>query len=229
MTQLETNKLVLVVVKTSTSVIYKLFSNNLCPFHWSSNISQCTWNTILFYFPIYSLLSCFAACSNSGVAELTSLPEPETFLTASSVFTDEYLLEYSLLNNEAGAGSWSSATRVVGEWIQVDLQVFKVIVKVATQGRHLSSDEQFVTSYKLQTSLLGTEFDTILNADGSENIFTANTDINTVVEHCLDYVQAQYVRLSPQTWHLHISLRWEVYTLEQGIHNPCTTNTMIQS
>ena len=210
----------------------KFCLNDLCSFYGfsncRSNIYLCSWSSILFPNSLV-FLSFFAACSNSGVAELTFLPEPETFLTASSVFTDEYLLEYSLLNNEAGAGSWSSATRVVGEWIQVDLQVFKVIVKVATQGRHLSSDEQFVTSYKLQTSLLGTEFDTILNADGSENIFTANTDINTVVEHCLDFVQAQYVRLSPQTWHLHISLRWEVYTFEQGIHNPCTTNTMIQS
>ena len=109
-------------------------------------------------------------------------------------------------------GSWSSDHNSVGEWIQATFGEIKAIVKVATQGRHANHD-QYVMSYKLSTSTDGIAFEYVLELDGSEKIFPANYDTATVVENCVNYVQARVVRLEPQTWHISISLRWEVITL----------------
>ena len=62
-------------------------------------------------------------------------------------------------------------------------------------------------------------------ADGSERIFAGNADVDTIVEHCFEEVQARFVRLFPQTWHSYMSMRWEIYVLNppEGITKQCLT------
>ena len=102
----------------------------------------------------------------------------------------------------------------MGQWLQVDLGEVKVILKVATQGRYNS--QQFVTSYKMALST-GGDFEFVLSErDGEEKVFVGNVDQSSVVENCIDRVQAQFVRIYPQTWNNHMSMRWDVYVEEYG-------------
>ena len=144
----------------------------------------------------------------NSAANLASIQDSS--ITASSQFDADYNPWNSRLNNERLTGCWAALTRSNDEWIQADLESVKVITKVATQGRHAL--EQFVTSYKLLTSVTGSEFSEVRSEDGSERIFIGNTDNSTVVEQCVEFVLAQYVRLQPLTYFDYPSMRWEVYT-----------------
>ena len=143
--------------------------------------------------------------------QINSLPD---FAITASSSLDSAPVSDSRLEDTTGSGSWSASSNAVGEWIRVDLQEVKVVAKIATQGRRDS--EQFVTSYKLATSQNGAFTFVSNDLDESEKLFTANVDSNSIVEHCLDNIQAQFVRLYPQTWHSHMSLRWNVYVIEYG-------------
>lgn len=102
---------------------------------------------------------------------------------------------------------------MAGQWVQVAFDEVKVIVKVATQGNG-EAYRQWVTSYKVAVDS-GGGLEYVLELDGTEKIFTGNTDADTVVENCVGFVQASSVRLEAVTWNAHISLRWEVYELPQ--------------
>ena len=156
----------------------------------------------------------FTACSarQGATGQVDILPD--SALTASSTHSASLAPTYSRLNDLTGGGSWSSGALAVGQYIQLDLQEVKVVVKVATQSRRDSG--QFVTAYKLSTSYGGSYTFVLNDLDASEKLFAANVDSNSIVEHCLDNIQAQFVRLYPQTWHSHMSLRWNVYVIEYG-------------
>ncbi|XP_063951687.1 retinoschisin-like [Lytechinus pictus] len=109
---------------------------------------------------------------------------------------------------------WSAEEDKLGEWIQVDLLTTYLVVGVATQGRDDKS--QWVTSFEISCSLDGVSFDTVPDLDTTCNIkvFTGNSDRRTVVNNTLPAPQGcRYVRILPQTWHRHISLRMEIYGL----------------
>ncbi|XP_066270107.1 lactadherin-like [Branchiostoma lanceolatum] len=82
----------------------------------------------------------------------------------------------------------------VGEWLQVDLGQTKDVTGVITQGRPNIADN-WVTSYKLQYSTDGASFTTYAGSDGSEMVFTGNTDGNTPVTNLLSNpISARYER-----------------------------------
>ena len=85
------------------------------------------------------------------------------------------------------------------------------IYKLATQGR--ADENQWVTSYQLKTSVTGLEleFEHVTSSSGDIVTFNANSDRDTVVTNTFSPRVARYVRLYPQTWNVHIALRWEVY------------------
>ena len=98
--------------------------------------------------------------------------------------------------------------------LQADFGVAKTIVHIATKGRY--EYPQWVTSYKFAYGLTDVEpYTFILDPAGDEMVFDGNTDQDTAVTHELETsVRACYVRLYPQTWYGHMSLRWEVYSCE---------------
>ena len=71
-----------------------------------------------------------------------------------------------------------------------------------------------MTSYKLATSN-GGDLAYILDEFGAQKLFAGNTDCCTVVENCIEAVQAFRVRLYAITWYVHASVRWEVYALQE--------------
>ena len=157
---------------------------------------------------VFLFLDCFE--SDTLDAQLANLDA--SGFTASSSFDSLYLPSNSLLHSTAAYGWWAAQNNVIGEYIQVDLDEVKVIVKVATQGQ--TAGNQFVTSYELATSS-GGDLEYILNEFGNEKLFSGNVDGDTVVENCVGNVQAFAVRMYPQTWYQHISLRWELYALPE--------------
>jgi hypothetical protein len=43
-------------------------------------------------------------------------------------------------------------------------------------------------------------------------VFIGNSDTDTKVNHKLEPpIEARFIRLLPQTWNEHVSLRWELY------------------
>ena len=126
--------------------------------------------------------------------------------SGSSFYRDTLSYEHSRLN---GADAWSSDALDTTQYLQADLGETKVIAKFATQGSAITPE--WVTSYKFGYSIDDVTY-YIVQEDYSDKIFTGNTDSDTIVEHTFDNViVARYVRMYPQTWYVHISMRWEVY------------------
>ena len=79
-------------------------------------------------------------------------------ISASSQFSYLYIhaAKYSRLHfqeNGIKMGGWSAATNNGRQWLQVDLGSYdNRVARIATQGRHSTTHQQWVTKYKLQYS-----------------------------------------------------------------------------
>ncbi|XP_066270084.1 uncharacterized protein [Branchiostoma lanceolatum] len=141
---------------------------------------------------------------------------PDDRITASSfqvVGSEAYL---GRLHGVAVVGAWVSKYNSIGEWLQVNLGEMKLVMGTIIQGR--PTDDQLVTSYKLQYGLDGITWTTYAGSDGSEMVFPGNVDRYTPVTNLLDNpIDASYVRFLPQTWHGQIAMRAEIV----GCHTTC--------
>ncbi|XP_078660161.1 uncharacterized protein LOC144904888 [Branchiostoma floridae x Branchiostoma belcheri] len=139
---------------------------------------------------------------------------PDDSITASSVGHHNALLPYfARLKGTVGWGGWGAGIQIIGQWLQVDLGVIKSVTGTVTQGAFYPVYNQYtwVTSYKLGYSGDATFWTTYAESDGSDKIFTANTDRKTPVTNLLDNpVDARYVRFYPQSWHIRIAMRVEI-------------------
>ena len=82
-------------------------------------------------------------------------------ISASSQWRDRNAAFFARLNfkenlSQGKAGAWSSATNDLNQWLQIDLQSYKKLTRVATQGRN--TRPQWVTKYKLQYGRDGVKF-----------------------------------------------------------------------
>jgi hypothetical protein len=103
--------------------------------------------------------------------------------------------------------AWSSEANKVGNWYQMDNGKIADIVGVAIKGRKDGADKswgpQFVKTFKVKYYDAGTWKD----VDGGAT-FTGNTDHDTLVEvKFATPVKTRYIRIYPQTWNKHMSLR----------------------
>eukprot|EP00121_Abeoforma_whisleri_P001351 Awhi_evm1s1199 len=105
--------------------------------------------------------------------------------------------------------SWSVGSLVVGEYYQIDIGSLQKVAGVITQGRNPNPNDgygygQSVTSYTV-------EYSNDLNSWQKVNddfIFTGNYDsTNHKVTNKFSPVLARYVRIYPQTWKNHMSMR----------------------
>jgi len=81
---------------------------------------------------------------------------------------------------------------------------------VITQGRDsdFGTYNQWVTSFKIDVSSDGVNWTAV---DGGKT-YTANTDMTTKVENMFAKpVKGQAIRIKPQTWNNHMSLRFDAY------------------
>jgi len=97
---------------------------------------------------------------------------------------------------------WAANTNTVGKWYQMDNGKIAEIVGVAIKGR-LSGHSQWVTTFKVKYYVAGVWKD----VDGGAT-FTGNTDSDTLVEvKFASPVTTRYIRIYPQTFNNHMSLR----------------------
>ena len=82
---------------------------------------------------------------------------------------------YGRLNNDSLASCWESATNDKYQWLQVQFSEYHVnVTRVATQG--CGSQEEWVTSYKLQYSDDGVYFQYYMEAgQNTEKVSIKNT------------------------------------------------------
>ena len=102
---------------------------------------------------------------------------------------------------------WASEVNEIGRWYQMDNGKIAKIVGVAIKGRKSGSTQswgpQFVKTFKVKYYDAGTWKD----VDGGAT-FTGNTDHDTLVEvKFTTPVTTRYIRIYPQTWNKHMSLR----------------------
>ncbi|XP_078703844.1 sushi, von Willebrand factor type A, EGF and pentraxin domain-containing protein 1-like [Branchiostoma floridae x Branchiostoma belcheri] len=135
---------------------------------------------------------------------------PDDSITASETGHSGQQSFYGRLKGTAGWGGWGPENNNIGQWLQVDLGDLKRVTGTVTQGGRLAIRDNWVTSYKLSYSIYGT-FWTTYASNGSDKVFTANTDKKTPVTNLLDSsINARYVRFYPETWHQRIAMRVEI-------------------
>ena len=127
-------------------------------------------------------------------------------VSASSSWAPDHSIDRARLNFTSNYGSYSWCARFndVNQWFQVNFGGHKELVtEVKIQGR--GSYDQWVTSYKLGCSQDGEEW------TWSET-FPGVKDAETIVSNKLkEPMWCRFVRINPQTWNNHISMRAEVY------------------
>ncbi len=136
--------------------------------------------------------------------EQKQLTTPNSMRSASSVWGDRGLnwnlhsCGNSMIDSSSG---WCATGNVDGNWIQLDNGKIGSISGVITQGR--KDADQWVTSYKVKYK---DESGSWWDIDGKK--FPGNKDRNSKVTTTFSKpVMARYIRIYPQTWHKHISMR----------------------
>jgi hypothetical protein len=117
------------------------------------------------------------------------------------------------------AQSWSPLESAVGEWMQIDLGDSCPVIGTVVQGRHDPDVyfNQWVTSYQVTHSRDGVTWSDVETWSEVVGVFPGNSDSSTEVKAWFpSSVDARYVRLVPQTWHDHISMRAGVLRALQG-------------
>nr|XP_058963395.1 lactadherin-like [Pocillopora verrucosa] len=157
-------------------------------------------------------------CQESLGVETKKIPDDQ--LTASSKLNDNLAPKFGRLYLEEKLphqeGSWAALHNDTNQWLQVDVGSYYVkVTRVATQGRNGS--DQWVTQYRLQygDDVANLQRYKEYNQD-IEKVFDGNTDADTVVSHDLvPPIRARYVRFLPGGWHIHISMRVDLYGCEE--------------
>ncbi|XP_033111313.1 lactadherin-like [Anneissia japonica] len=128
-------------------------------------------------------------------------------------------------------GSWTAKTNDQSQWIQVNMRRVLNVSGIITQGRsgHYS---QWVTSFIVLYSMDAQIWENVTDIVGDTMTFAGNDDQDTEVTNMFSSpVMALYIRLTPTSWHEHISLRFEVLICKEtenkkAINESCTTNAL---
>ena len=130
---------------------------------------------------------------------------PETMRSASTVWSGEAIGVGHGRGRLDSVQGWSAQNNTVGEWYQLDNGVVGKITGVAIKGRATAG--QWVTGFKVKSKgATGTWTDV-----DSGKVYTGNTDMTTQVDVTFDTpVDARYIRIYPQTWNGHMSLRADI-------------------
>jgi hypothetical protein len=130
---------------------------------------------------------------------------PETMRSASTVWSGEAIGVGHGRGRLDSVQGWSAQNNTVGEWYQLDNGVVGEITGVAIKGR--KDHPQWVKTFKVQSkgaTGTWTEVD-------SGKVYTGNTDQETQVDVTFDTpVDARYIRIYPQDWNGHISMRADI-------------------
>jgi len=141
----------------------------------------------------------FVLCCRAGVKVLNPAESARSY---SSVYDNDAVGKGHAQSMLDSAQAWSASTNTVGQYMTISLGSLQTVTGVVTQGRNAFS--QWVSSYKVQTS---PDCSVYSNVDGGR-VFSGNVDTSSKVQNSFSTaVQASCVRLLPQTWVGHISMR----------------------
>ncbi|KAK3605568.1 hypothetical protein CHS0354_005872, partial [Potamilus streckersoni] len=170
----------------------------------------------------YSCLPRFLGRGNYIISDLDVIPN-DHFMASSSYEepADSHKPWLSRLDSEeirisyktSRCGCWAAKYLDKQQFIQVNITNSHSVTAVTTKGRDAKYFSQFVKSYKVLYSVDGFSFNSVLDHNGKDLIFLGNTqgEENSPVTNELPCpIQAQYIRINPQDWHNHISLRFDV-------------------
>ncbi|CAH6791694.1 Nrp2 [Phodopus roborovskii] len=133
-------------------------------------------------------------------------------ISASSTFSDgRWTPQQSRLHGDDNG--WTPNLDSNKEYLQVDLRFLTVLTAIATQGA-ISRETQrgyYVKSYKLEVSTNGEDW-MVYRHGKNHKVFQANNDATEVVLNKLHMpLLTRFIRIRPQTWHLGIALRLELF------------------
>jgi hypothetical protein len=132
---------------------------------------------------------------------------PETSRSASSVFSDEPIGTGHGRGRLDSEQAWSAKNNVIGEWYQIDNGKVAIISGISIQTRKAPYDTQRVESFKVKSKGVSGTWEDV---DGGK-IYTGNTSGTQVNVFFDTPVESRYIRIYPQTWNSHMSLRADIY------------------
>lgn len=133
---------------------------------------------------------------------------PDTSRSASSVYGDEAMGTGHGQGRLDSEKAWSAKNNQVGEWYQINYDRVAIISGISIQTRKDSPhNNQRVESFKVKAKGVSGIWEDV---DGG-TIFTGNTSGTQVNVFFDTPVEAKYIRIYPQTWNSHMSLRAGIY------------------
>ncbi|XP_072030012.1 uncharacterized protein [Amphiura filiformis] len=133
-------------------------------------------------------------------------------ISASSRYESRHAAVNARLDRPARDGSfgaWCAKVNDANQWIQVDLDVSRLVAGVILQGR--ADYDQWLPKYKVQYAEGDATLQYVTDASGNELIFDGNTDRNTHVTSMFPSpVEAKSIRIQPTAWSGHICTRFEL-------------------
>ena len=130
---------------------------------------------------------------------------PETMRSASTVFAGEAIGTGHGRGRLDSVQGWSAQNNTVGEWYQLDNGVVGKITGIAIKGR--KDNGQWVTTFKVKSK----GSDGVWKDVEGGKVYTGNSDQDTKVDATFATpIDARYIRIYPQTWNGHMSLRADI-------------------
>lgn len=170
------------------------------------------WDQQLSDVEMATLCGCTLAKLGKRCKRNIMITPPDYKLAYSSVWNNDPLGKGHARGRLRSKQAWSALKNKVGEWMQFNTGEIQSIAGVVTQGRRNSN--QRVTAFKVEISDDG---DTWVEVECGR-IFKGNKDANTKLKtRFKNPVRAQYVRILPQKWNGHMSMRGSVLVCER----PC--------
>ena len=130
---------------------------------------------------------------------------PETMRSASTVWSGEAIGTGHGRGRLDSPQGWSAQTNAIGEWYQIDNGVVGKITGIAIKGRNNS--DQRITTFKVRSK----GSDGVWKDVEGGKVYTGNSDQDTKVDVTFATpVDARYIRIYPETYNAHMSLRADI-------------------
>jgi hypothetical protein len=175
------------------------------------------WNKQLSEVEMATASGCTLAPPGKPCARNIIISPPDYKYAYSSVWNSDSLGKGHARGRLRSRQAWSALKNQVGQYMQIDSGEVQSIAGVVTQGRRNSN--QRVTAFKVAVSNDG---DVWIEVECGR-VFQGNKDANTKLKtRFRKPVRARFVRIYPQKWNGHMSMRSAVLVCER----PCLTGKL---
>ncbi|XP_028413903.1 lactadherin-like [Dendronephthya gigantea] len=150
-------------------------------------------------------------CTDPEPLGMQSGKIPDSAITASSSYNENYKPYYGRLKRPGPSCSWAPTTGGrVGSWFQVDLGKMTTVTGLATQGQSCGYSE-WATTYSVSYSTNGNKW-TLYEESGVPKIFQGNKDKHSIVNNTFKIdIRSRFIRVLPKSWSKYPATRLELY------------------